>query len=185
MKITSNLMSMVVATKLKWALITGVFIIPLLSCDVEEVPEMDDVPPAFTLNIQGAGINRSFTQRDNFNEIQLNLLEGTTYDFTFLGADAGGVEQLILVAPWQSVDFSNLPSDVQQTEDGIITTLTKSGDIDNAVTALSFSGEIQIIGVFQESFTLNIEVHDFAIPANSTYASLQIKIVEDQDQVGL
>lgn len=176
---------MVVATRLKGLFITGLFIIPLLSCEVEEVPEVDNEPPEFTLTIQGPGINQTFTPRDNFEEIQLNLLEGTTYDFTFLGADAGGVEKLVLVAPWQSVDFANLPSDVQRTEDGIVTTLIKSGDIDNALTALSFSGEIQIIGVFQESFTLNLEVHDFATPANSTYAELQIKIVEDPDMVGL
>lgn len=168
-----------------WFLVFGFVMFHLLSCDVEEIPETDNEPPEFTLTIQGDGVNQTFTPRDNFDEIQLNLLKDATYDFTFLGADAGGVELTVLFAHLQSLDFSDLASDVERVENEFKTTISKSGDINNALTALSMTGKIELIGNVNESFTLELEVHDFASPANSTYASLHIFIVDDPDMVGL
>lgn len=184
MKNLCKLLSIVAVNKLIWLLVVGIFIIPLSSCEVEEIPEVDNDPPEFTLTIQGPGVNRTFTQRDDFDN-QLNLLKNSTYDFTFLGADAGGVELIILFAPHAFMDFTDLESDVTIEENEFRTLLSKAGDRSNPITALSMTGKMVMGGQTGVGFTLSMEVHDFASPANSTYADLSIQIVEDSDRVGL
>ncbi|MEP2771687.1 MAG: hypothetical protein ABJH05_06040 [Fulvivirga sp.] len=183
MKNTSELLSVVAANKLIWLLVFGIFIVSLSSCEVDEIPEVDNDPPEFTLTIQGPGVNHTFTQRDDFDR-QLNLLKDAIYDFTFLGADTGGVELLVLFAPHAFMDFSDLESGVIREENEFRTLLRKEGDSSNPLTALSMTGKMEMGAEANVGFTLSLEVHDFASPANSTYADLSIQIVEDSDMVG-
>lgn len=62
------------------------------SCETE-IPNEDPTPPTFTFQIRGDGLDHTFNQDSDFDNLQLNLKNGETYTFTFIGSDAGGVER--------------------------------------------------------------------------------------------
>ena len=66
------------------------------SCEVD-VPDMDRVPPKFSLQINGDGFNHTFTEADDLSNVTLNLRKGYEYKFTLLGSDAGGLQELLLI----------------------------------------------------------------------------------------
>lgn len=184
MKNLKNLLSIKVIQAL-WLLVFGFVLLGSVGCEVEEIPDADTTSPAFTLTIQGPGVNRTFTERDNFNSLQLNVLKDATYSFTFLGLDAGGVERILLSASFASVDITVPDPEVLVEVDGLRTRVSKAGDVGNPVTGLSMTGLMAVVGNANESFNLSIEVHDFATPANSTFADLALNIVDDPDSAGL
>lgn len=63
------------------------------SCETD-IPEIDTDPPTFTFNISGDGFNHTFTQDDDFNNFTLYLKNNTNYNFSFIGADQGGLRTM-------------------------------------------------------------------------------------------
>ena len=61
-----------------------------VSCETV-IPEVDNTPPTFSLEIRGDGFNKTFTQDDAFSRMQLNLKSNTVYSFVYSGSDSGGV----------------------------------------------------------------------------------------------
>lgn len=84
-----------------------ILIICMQSCDTEIPPE-DPTPPSFSFQIHGDGFYHDFTQDSDFDNIILNLRTGVQYEFTFTGADAGGVERI----NWTTSNQFILPYDV-------------------------------------------------------------------------
>lgn len=78
----------------------------VLSCTVD-VPPVDSDPPVFTFNIQGDGFDHTFSDKTNFNNITLMLRLGVTYQFTFFGADGGGMDHM----SWVAVHTGNMEVD--------------------------------------------------------------------------
>ena len=155
------------------------------SCEVEEIPDTDTDPPEFTFTLQGPGINRTFTPRDNFEELNINLVSGETYSFTFFGTDAGGVRKIRLTAPSNVLAFTDLGSGIDSEDSGFATTISKSGDFENPLTGLTMRGDINVAGEFGEFPSIYMEVQDFAYPINVTSATLQIGIVDDPNEAGI
>lgn len=92
----------------------------VISCQTT-IPETDTLPPKFSLRISGDGFDRTFTQDDNFEHMQLNLRENTNYDVIFSGVDEGGLAHLEFIvyprsfiiqrpipAGWRTEDFTFL-----------------------------------------------------------------------------
>lgn len=84
--------------KLGILLLTALF----LSCETD-IPITDTTSPAFTFNITGDGFNRTFDQDTDFGNLQLNLRNGVSYEFSLTGTDEGGVELI----QWQA-DMSGI-----------------------------------------------------------------------------
>ena len=84
------------ATKNLFAKITQFTILALCvlftqSCETDIPPE-DATPPEFSFHITGGDFDHTFTQDSDFDNIRLKLGSNTTYNFTFTGTDAGGVQ---------------------------------------------------------------------------------------------
>jgi len=158
--------------------------IVFISCDVDDLPDTDADPPEFTFTLQGPGLNRTFTPRDNFEELQVNLVAGGDYSFTFFGADAGGVRKVLLQAPAQFLSFSDLAADVDIENNGFAYIISKAGDFNTPTTGLTITGTLNVTGSSGEYPSIYMEVMDFASPANVTSATLQIGIVDNLDEAG-
>ena len=74
-------------------LLTLVFL-TAASCTVD-VPDIDAVAPKFSFQIRGDGFNHTFMSGDDLSSVKLNLKKGAVYNFTFIGSDAGGLQDLL------------------------------------------------------------------------------------------
>lgn len=67
--------------------------IGIQSCETE-IPLDDRTPPEFSFQITGPGVNYTFDQDFDYENYELNLKTGVTYDFTLTGSDQGGVRRI-------------------------------------------------------------------------------------------
>ena len=64
------------------------------SCEVD-LPETDSIAPLYSFQISGDGFNHTFESGDDLTSLRLNLKKGQTYNFSFVGSDAGGLQDLL------------------------------------------------------------------------------------------
>lgn len=131
--------------KLKYIVI--LFLI-ITSCETD-IPETDTTPPTFSIKIDGDGFDRTFTQDDNFESIQLNLKTGVEYNILFSGNDQGGVK---LVQLQYAKDYINFTTDINapwtdNSVSALSNMLTWQGDSNNPLTAGIFGGKFVTSGV--------------------------------------
>lgn len=112
----------------------------ITSCDTD-VPETDTIAPAFSFQITGDGFDRTFTQDDNFENLQLNLQAGVSYDFILGGIDNGGVRQIqFQYTPSSTPINTTIPSPWVENNNGLSSVIRFDGDRANAITAQLLSG---------------------------------------------
>ena len=158
----------------------------MFPCELEEVPEDNNEAPEFSFTLQGPGINRAFVSGDDLENLQVNILENSTYDFLLLGTDAGGVEFFsIQIAANVMLNFQSVPADVQVSTTSFATIASKEGDINNSMTGLSIDSQIQVVGDATHAPEIDLEVRDFASPANSIFAKINVLIVSSEDDTGV
>ncbi|MGB3607467.1 hypothetical protein [Psychroserpens sp.] len=80
----------------------------LTACDTD-IPEVDNDPPTFSFKVTGDGFDRTFTQDDDFSNLQLNLREDVDYDMIFSSADLGGVQSTLLRYDANYIEYDNDP----------------------------------------------------------------------------
>lgn len=161
----------------------------LSSCETD-VPETDIIAPTFSLKIMGDGFDRTFTQDDNFDNLQLNLRAGTSYNFILSGIDAGGVRQIqFQYSPSSTSITTPIPSAWTETNNGFTSTIRFNGDRNNALTAQILSGTFTATTMGGDLLidTFYIRVEDFGgesgPPFNITEAVLTISIADHPTEV--
>ncbi|MFC4633872.1 hypothetical protein ACFO3O_08135 [Dokdonia ponticola] len=154
----------------------------LIACETD-VPETDTVAPTFSLKITGDGFDRTFTQDDTFDNLQLNLRAGISYDFILGGVDQGGVRQVqFQYSPISTPISTTIPSPWTENNNGFSSTIRFNGDRNNAFTAQLLSGTFTATLGSEEIIaeTFYIRVEDFGgesgPPFNITEAVLNIVI---------
>lgn len=118
------------------------------SCETE-IPDEDPTPPTFSFHITGDGFDHTFNQDTDFDNLQLNLKNGETYTFTFIGSDAGGVERaqmfigginyIQLVTPLTSPWTYRVLTPLQDVIEWI-------GDASNPLTGAILTGDFRVSG---------------------------------------
>lgn len=168
-------------TLIQYTLI-ALFIYSISSCETD-VPETDTVAPTFSLKITGDGFDRTFTQDDTFDNLQLNLRAGISYDFILGGVDQGGVRQVqFQYSPISTPISTTIPSPWTENNTGFSSTIRFNGDRNNALTAQLLSGTFTATlgseDIIAETFYIRVE--DFGgesgPPFNITEAVLNIVI---------
>jgi hypothetical protein len=154
------------------------------SCETD-VPDTDTIAPTFSLKITGDGFDRTFTQDDNFTNLQLNLRAGVSYDFILAGVDNGGVRQIQFQYSPISIPISTtIPSPWTENNNGFTSVIRFNGDRNNAITAQILSGAFTPMLMSETilSETFYIRVEDFGgesgPPFNITEAVLNISIAD-------
>ncbi|WP_299683725.1 hypothetical protein [uncultured Dokdonia sp.] len=161
----------------------------ITSCETD-VPETDTIAPSFSFKITGDGFDRTFTQDDDLEDIQLNLRAGISYDFLLGGIDQGGVRQIQFQhTPDVTPITTPIPSPWVEINNTLTTVLRFNGDPNNAITAQLLSGTFTAtLGDDQMTFdTFYIRVEDFGgesgPPFNITEGLLKISIAEQPTAV--
>ncbi|GGG19564.1 hypothetical protein GCM10011344_20320 [Dokdonia pacifica] len=160
-----------------------------MSCETD-IPEIDTTAPSFSFKITGDGFDRTFTQDDNLENIQLNLRAGTSYDFLLGGIDNGGVRQIQFQhTPDVTPINTPIPAPWVETNNGFSTTIRFNGDPNNAITAQLLSGTFTPMLMNEDVIadTFYIRVEDFGgesgPPFNITEGVLNITIAEQPTAV--
>ncbi len=161
----------------------------ITSCETD-VPDTDMIAPTFSLKITGDGLDRTFTQDDNFANLQLNLRAGASYNFILAGVDAGGVRQIqFQYSPISTPINTPIPSPWTESNNGFTSVIRFNGDRTNAITAQVLSGTFTAT-LGSESIisdVIYIRVEDFGgesgPPFNSTEGVLNITIAEQPTAV--
>lgn len=161
----------------------------IISCETD-VPETDTTPPEFSLKITGDGFDRTFTQDDDLENIQLNLRAGISYDFLLGGIDNGGVRQIQFEhTPDVTPITTAIPSPWVVNNTGLSTTLRFNGDPANAFTAQLLAGSFTATLMNEDLITdtFYIRVEDFGgesgPPFNITEGVLNLLIGDHPTEV--
>lgn len=114
-----------------------------LNCTVD-LPETDNTPPKFSFQITGDGFNQTFDQDTNFNSMQLNLRQGSTYDFILTGSDAGGVKQIQWQYAHDYIEFTNPISSpwIKSTNSSLSSVINWYGDRTDPLSGNILAGKI-------------------------------------------
>ena len=130
--------------KLIYALIA---LLLIYSC-VSEVPETDTSPPEFTFKITGDNFDYTFNQDDDYDNIVLNLKNGSNYEFIYTGFDDGGVEIIQWkIPPSDYIEFGSvINSPWFITEEPSSKIIEWHGDIDNPLTGNVLLGNFEALG---------------------------------------
>ncbi len=122
-----------------------VFVAFTQSCETEIPPE-DPTPPKFSFQIHGDGFFHTFNQDTDFENIELRLKRGTTYNFTLAGSDDGGLERI----QWIISNSSQIFIDVDITSPWTYTNTSTSsptiswfGDSGNPLTGSVITGNFK------------------------------------------
>jgi len=161
----------------------------IASCETD-VPETDTIAPSFSFKITGDGFDRTFTQDDDLENIQLNLRAGVSYDFLLGGIDNGGVRQIQFQhSPDVTPITTTIPAPWATTNNGLTTTIRFNGDPNNAITAQLLSGTFTATLGSQDIITdtFYIRVEDFGgesgPPFNITEGVLNITVADQPTAV--
>ena len=132
------------------------------------IPEVDDTPPLIELRISGPGVGSErmanppmamWTAEDGTQ--YLDLSSGSTYRFTLIVTDQGGVARASLAFP-DSIVVSDLTGEgVVEEVSGINRRLTVRGDRSDPRRLLAFSGRLSLAGNSGLSFQFDGESTDF------------------------
>ena len=171
--------------------LTVLLVFSIISCETD-VPDIDTISPAFSFQITGDGFNRTFSQDDDLDNIQLNLKAGVSYSFILGGIDNGGVRNIQFqhTSDYTPITTS-IPSPWVVNNNGLTSTIQFTGDITNAFTAQllpgSFTATLTDEGIVSDSFYIRVE--DFGgengPPFNITEGILQILIGNHDTEVVL
>ncbi|MEM9361406.1 MAG: hypothetical protein AAGA43_02175 [Bacteroidota bacterium] len=162
------------------------------SCEVDDVPETDNIPPGFSFRISGDGFEQTFTQDDNFEDFQLNLRGNTEYDFVLTGSDQGGVRSISFQFTNESMQLiSTVPAPWEINDNGFSTTIEFDGDRNNPTTGSILAGTFITTGQVSQEFQIGdgllFQVTDFGgsdgTSRNSTSADLTILIGEHTTEI--
>ena len=116
------------------------------------------------MRITGDSFDRTFTQDDDLNNLQINLRVGVTYDFLLGGIDNGGVRR---VEFQHTPDFTpistTIPAHWTVTNTGLSASIRCNGDINNALTAQLLAGSFTATLTNEDlvTDTFYIRVEDF------------------------
>ncbi len=152
-----------------------------ISCETE-VPEVDDTPPTFSFRVTGDGFDRTFTQDDDFANLQLNLRHDADYDIIYSGADQGGVRNITLRYTTDYIEFDDNPpfpaAPWTQDFSGLSAFVEWEGDRSNPLTGSILTGTFRPNGE-NVSTSFSFSVTDFGgenNDANTTTGELNILI---------
>ena len=125
------------------------------ACEVDEIPETDTTPPEFSFRISGDGFEQTFTQEDNFENIQLNLRGNTEYDFILTGSDQGGVGNISFRFTTDYIQLiSSVPEPWERSDNGFSTTVEFNGDIRNPTTGNILAGTLITTGQVSQNLQI-------------------------------
>lgn len=151
-----------------------------LSCETD-IPETDITAPEFSLRIMSARFDHTFTQDDDFSNIQLRLKDNSGYRFTLTGSDIGGVRMI----RWQVPSRNHVAFDEEITSPWTIRNVSSInrmiewlGDRNAPLNGAILNGKFRATGD-QAYPTFNFFVSDFGGESssyNNTSETLQIAI---------
>lgn len=126
-------------------------VLSLLSCDAT-IPATDTDKPSITFTMKGPGIGLQEMKNPPTEEwsapdgTQLfNMMADSTYSFTLIVSDAGGVERAYLSMSSQDIVLSDIdPAETVESESGIRRTLTLTGLRSEPKTALVITGKMRM-----------------------------------------
>jgi len=131
------------------------------SCETEIPPE-DPTPPGFSFRIQGDGFDHTFNQDTDFDNIRLNLKRNTTYNFSYVGSDAGGVERIqwnIFPSGYIRIDTS-IPAPWNYTFANENEHIRWNGDRSNPLTGAALTGSFTALSI-RTRIVFRFDVTDF------------------------
>ena len=167
----------------------ALIVLSIICCETD-VPETDTIAPSFSFKITGDGFDRTFTQDDDLENLQLNLRAGVSYDFLVGGIDNGGVRQIQFQhTPDVTPITTPIPAPWVEINNGFSTTIRFNGDPNNAITAQLLSGTFtpMLMNENEIADTFYIRVEDFGgesgPPFNITEGVLNISIAEQPTAV--
>ena len=170
--------------------VLAIALILIYSCDADD-SGTEDTQPRFSFRISGDGFDRTFTQDDDLENIQLNLRHDADYDFIFSGGDTQGVKRIQMQYPTDYIEFTGVtpfpPNPWQQmfpsgSLSGII---FWEGDPSNPITGNILNGTLRPNGELV-SIELYFRVEDFggeSGASNITDGSLNILIDNHNTEV--
>ncbi|WP_026755636.1 hypothetical protein [Sediminibacter sp. Hel_I_10] len=171
----------------KFSMLTLLFLI-FIACDTD-VPEVDNDPPSFSFKVTGDGFDRTFSQDDDLENLQLNLKHDARYEMLFSSADNGGVEHTTLRYDAQHIEFDNDPvfpaEPWTQAFFGLSFYVDWEGDRNNALTGNILLGSFKPNGE-NVSTSFTFYVRDFggeSNNSNTTTADLSIFIGDFDTEV--
>ena len=116
------------------------------SCDTE-IPVTDIEKPTFSFQLKGNGINRTFTQDDDFDTFQINLTTDASYDFVYAAGDLGGLKLAQMQFPDEYVQFeTEIPDSWITWTGGLSRYFEWRGDVSNPTTGTVLTGTFKVIG---------------------------------------
>lgn len=150
-------------------------LITAFSCKVQ-IPVTDSISPTFKFKISGDGFEHTFTQDSNFDNLILNLREGTTYTFEYSAGDAGGLKFIQLYFPTDNFNIQGaiLPQWTERTV-GLTKYVEWSGDEDNPTNGQILARNFRSVGNI--NYTIRFLVRDFggqSGPENSVFGDLNV-----------
>jgi hypothetical protein len=151
-----------------------VLLVGLAGC-ATMIPVTDDVPPRLELAVRGPGIGRQVMTnppRETWSGpggAQLfDLQRDTTYDFTFVVSDSGGVARAHLRMPAELEVSGLTPAAATNTADGLQRRLVLAGDRADPRTGLVISGSFRTPRSGVVAFRFQAEGDDFGGTAART-----------------
>ncbi len=131
----------------------------LASC-ATRIPETDSTPPEITFKIEGDGFNRTFTDSENLENLQVNLYNTSRFRFTLTGSDQGGLKLLEFTYPKDFVEITTELPEGWETVSGTITdTFVWRGNSASPKTGTILTGFFEVRG--NTSFTFDFSAEDF------------------------
>lgn len=116
------------------------------SCETE-IPDNDTTPPQFSFKITGDGFDYTFNQDDDFENVILNLKNGTSYDFIFIGSDDGGVKTIQWqIPPSDYIEFGSAINSPWTMSDPPARLIEWQGDDNNPLTSNLLVGDFEANG---------------------------------------
>ena len=146
-------------------LIIGILAITVVSCETDD-SGTDDTLPRFSFRISGDGFTETFTEDDDFENIQLNLKHDAEYEFTFSGGDSQGTKLIQMQYPTDYIEFVGdepfppAPWELVLTSSSLSGIIQWEGDINNPVTGNILNGTLKPNGDLV-SIALFFRVEDF------------------------
>ena len=138
----------------------------LASC-ATRIPETDSTPPEITFKIEGDGFNRTFTDSENLENLQVNLNNTSRFRFTLTGSDQGGLQILGFTFPKDYVQITTELPEGWETISGTITdTFVWRGNSSSPTTGTILTGFFEVSGI--TSFTFDLSAEDFGGSARTS-----------------
>ena len=168
----------------------GILAMSIISCETDD-SDTDETLPTFSFRITGDGFTRTFTQDDDFENLQLNLRHDVDYDFILSGGDAGGTKIIQMQYPKDYIEFTSdeafplPPWELVFPSSSLSAIVQWEGDPDNPLTGSILNGTLRPNGDLV-SIDLYFRVEDFggaSGSSNVTDGSLNTLIDDHETEV--